>query len=620
MVIPERGGARPPEPRVCVGMSGFACLLSRSGDDVQGEDIEGMLPALRARGPDGVARWRGHAIAAVASLLDPGDARLAASIAWTDDRFLVVGQVRVDERDDLLRRLRHCGRPVDPRMADIELVAHGWAALGLSLLHVMLGDFSFVVHDTRARTTVLVRDPFGVRLLYYALSPGYLAVSNTLASVLSAPAVTRALNSDAIADFIASGLNEDLATTTFRDVHRVPPAHYACIDGGATARLVQYWRLPEPAETRRASPADYVQGFRAVLDASVADRLRSPSVAVLMSGGVDSTSLAAITRRMRPAPFPITAVTISSPAAPDGDMIRAERAATSLGLQQWVIDSESIPSMAAACSAVVATPEPFDEPDLAVWRALLSAAGRASRVALFGEDPDTILSPPDWPELLRVVSPLRLAIDVLQYRWRMGRRPHLGVRDRARRLLLRQPGRTSSDRLESPPWMAPGLRRRRAERLSAAKAPQHSTRPDMARHLAHPLWQSMLEALDAGVLGLPIDVRLPYMDRRVIEFSLSVPAIPWLQRKHLLREAMCGDLPDSVRLAPKRSARGLTEHRMAGWWASDPAPFEPSEALARFVDVRALPPVTPSSLPDTMLAHLRLRLLDHWLRQTPHLL
>jgi len=88
-----------------------------------------------------------------------------------------------------------------------------------------------------------------------------------------------------------------------------------------------------------------------------------------------------------------------------------------------------------------------------------------------------------------------------------------------------------------------------------------------------------------------------------------------MQQKRLLREAARGLVPDVVRCAPKRGVPGLYEARLAQWWSRDPTPFAPSDALARYVDVGALPRVDRTSSVDSQLAQLRLRLLDRWLRR-----
>jgi hypothetical protein len=136
----------------------------------------------------------------------------------------------------------------------------------------------------------------------------------------------------------------------------------------------------------------------------------------------------------------------------------------------------------------------------------------------------------------------------------------------------------------------------------------------MARRLDQYHWQPFLESLDAGVSGVAIDVRLPFLDRRLIELVVALPPIPWLQQKRVLREAVRGLVPDVARCAPKRGLPGLYEARLAQWWTREPAEFVPSDAFRRFVDVRALPSIAPTSSVDEQLAHLRLRLLDRWLR------
>ena len=132
----------------------------------------------------------------------------------------------------------------------------------------------------------------------------------------------------------------------------------------------------------------------------------------------------------------------------------------------------------------------------------------------------------------------RLLLDAVAYAVRHGERPFLGARDLLRARLRRS--EPSSDETVAAPWLRADLRVRRAERLRSRIEPNHPTRSEAARRLAAWHWQPFLESLDAGFHGVPIDVRLPYLDLRLIRFALGVPAIPWMQRKHLLREAARG--------------------------------------------------------------------------------
>ena len=101
----------------------------------------------------------------------------------------------------------------------------------------------------------------------------------------------------AIADFLLFDMNQDLLTTTFADIRRLPPAHTLTCERGSP-RVRRYWELSvtEPVHFRREE--EYVERFRELLDASVADRLPTESAGVLMSGGLDSTIVAASAQRI----------------------------------------------------------------------------------------------------------------------------------------------------------------------------------------------------------------------------------------------------------------------------------------------------------------------------------
>jgi asparagine synthase (glutamine-hydrolysing) len=330
---------------------------------------------------------------------------------------------------------------------------------------------------------------------------------------------------------------------------------------------------------------------------------------VFMSGGLDSTTLAAIaTRQMDDRSHTVARTAHLPTIAPTDDTERARVAAEALGIPHVLTDVDGYGYREGTSHALPLTPEPSGDPDLLALQDELRRASAHSPVAFWGEDPDAYLAPPHLGDLLRGTAAPRLALDVLGYVWREGVRPHLGVRG-----LLRGRG-SSIEQSGGPAYLRADLRERRAERLRVRGEPTHPTRSEVARRLDQFHWQPFLESLDAGFHGIPIEVRLPFLDLRLIQFALAVPPIPWLQQKRLLREAAKGLVPDEVRLAPKRGLAGLYEARLAQWWSRGPAPFVPSDALARFIDVRALPAVDRTTSVNDLLVHLRLRQLDRWLR------
>ena len=593
-------------------MTGYAIVVRRDAAPVEPDELHVLMPSLRRRGPHGEQVVAEAHVGIATALLDVGDPRLAP--AWAvDGALLVAGQIRLDAREALVEALRWSGAKADVADADIHLFARAWRIWGDDAPSHLLGDFSAAIHDRESHVTTLVRDPFGVRMLFYHQDARRLLASNTLGALLDA-GVSRELDEDAIADFVAEGFNEDPATTTFRAIRRVPPAHVVHIRADGCVESKCYWTLPAPAIDRSRDAETIVADFRLLLESAVRDRMRTPKLTVFMSGGLDSTTLAAIAAR-QDVHSQIVARTAHLPTlAPTEDTARAHLAAQHIGIPNLLSDVDEYGYREGTAQPIAPTLEPSGDPDLLGLHDELRRASEHAPVAFWGEDPDAYLSPPHLAELLRASAPHRFALDLIGHMLRERKRPYLGVRALVRK--RRSASRTSHEERGGPPWLRADLRARRAERLESRRGGVHPTRSAAAERLEQYHWQPFLESLDAGFHGIPIDVRLPYLDLRLIRYALALPPMPWLQGKRLLREVAHGLIPDEVREAPKRGMPGLYEARIAQWWAREPAPFLPSPAFARFVDVAKLPPVDRTASVNDTLVHLRLRALDRWLRES----
>src|ERR1041385_2090960 len=157
----------------------------------------------------------------------------------------------------------------------------------------LFGDFAFAIWDDRRQRYFCARDHFGVKPFYYTYIDNEFAFSTSLNSLRLNPRVSNELNEIAVGDYLLFGVNQDLSTTIFKDIHRLPPGHTLTVaNGSITTR--RYW-TPEPsAEVRFRDPRSYVERFSELLAQAVRDRVTTDRVAISMSGGLDSTSLAAI--------------------------------------------------------------------------------------------------------------------------------------------------------------------------------------------------------------------------------------------------------------------------------------------------------------------------------------
>ena len=168
-------------------------------------------------------------------------------------------------RPDLDRRRRPRGRPprpvpklkahghedLSPDATDVELILRAYPTWGENCVEHLLGDFAFAIWDAPQQRLFCARDHLGVKPFFFYSTRALgqkLIFSSSLDCIRQHPAVSDRLNDLAIADFLLFDLNQDLATTSFADIQRLPPAH-AAIWSAAGTQLRRYWTLPidEPA-------------------------------------------------------------------------------------------------------------------------------------------------------------------------------------------------------------------------------------------------------------------------------------------------------------------------------------------------------------------------------------
>ena len=251
-----------------------------------------MRDCLAQRGPDGQTLWHAGSAGLVHTLL-----RTTTEAAEEQQPCSLEGQVwiaadaRVDGQAELRRALAAAGRTIPEGATDALLILHAYHAWGEACVAHLLGDFAFAIWDSARQRLFCGRDQFGIKPFYFVTTADRLLFSNTLNCLRTHPDVSDALNEPAIADFLLIGGNPDPATTAFVAIRRLPPAHTLTWSPGAAPRTQRYWTLPAEHIIRYRHAADYAEHFNALLRSAVADRLRTDQVGILMSGGLDSTSV-----------------------------------------------------------------------------------------------------------------------------------------------------------------------------------------------------------------------------------------------------------------------------------------------------------------------------------------
>ena len=526
-------------------MSGIAGIVSLDGAPVDRDLLARMTSFMSFRGPDAQDMWIGGAVGFGSTLLRTSDQ--AGPVFVTSGDLWVAADARIDGAGNT-------------DLTDAERIVRAYETWGDDCVEHLIGDFAFAMWDRRSQRLFCARDHFGVKPFFYARAGNSFIFSNTLNVLRLDPRVSDELNETAIGDYLESGLNQDLATTAFRDIQRLPAAHTLSLTNDSIT-VRRYWTPAVKNEIRFRDPQAYVDRFNELLTTAIKDRLRTDRVSISMSGGLDSTSLAAVARDLLPPPAAIHAfTTVYDQLIPDEERRYSTLAASSLGIPIHHLSADGYSLFEERRAGDFHQPEPFLISPLAgQYNDLLRLMADNGRVALTGYDGDALMNEPQRS----------LAASVVRSFWRRITRT-----------------KTKSN-----------FPKRRAT-LAA---------------LESKVWAPLFEGYDPGVTRLPLEVRHPFIDVRVVEYLLSIPTTPWCVNKYILRCAMKDRLPAAVANRPKTPLAGdpaLQLSRRAGVrWLDN---FEVTPQLTRFVNLshrRSLAEETPNEL----WANLRVFALNHWL-------
>jgi asparagine synthase (glutamine-hydrolysing) len=605
-------------------MSGFAGIVHADGGTPDVRLIERMADLLTFRGPDATEVWMHPGAGFCFTLLRTGPSPQAESQPFSlDGKIWLLGDVRLDAREDLLRKLEQHGEKASADATNEELILRAWRQWADKCFEILIGDFAFALWNAEAKRLWCVRDLMGTRPFFYAHAGDQFIFSNTLDVVRVAPGVSAELDAHFIGDFLLQAWCPEKERTAFLDVRRLPAGHALNYSNGqVSVRCHATLPIEELLFLKRRE--DYIEEFRGLLEQSVRDRLPAGPAGFFMSGGLDSTSVAAMGTKVqagRGIRDSLRAYTVDyRPLFEDEEGAFATKVAEHLGIPIDILAGAWSPPFGGREDSSLSTPEPCAEPFFALHVEHYRQVAQRARVVLSGDGGDDILTGRAWPYLVYLLKRGRLATLAAAfggYVLRHGRLPPLraGIRTRLRRWV----GRTEEE-LGYPEWLEPGferdlnLRDRWREMQQSAKAVHPLHREGYAA-LSGAFWPSVFEVEDAGWTGAPVETRAPLFDQRVLRFLLRVPPVPWCMKKELLREAMRDLLPEEVRVRKKTPLRGdplLLHAEKNGWEAvlSDGA----CGRLSKFVNCKMLSATSRPALGLSLWADLRPIALAYWLK------
>jgi asparagine synthase (glutamine-hydrolysing) len=591
----------------------FLVIFNSDSTAVDLGRLERTNPEMVARGVQVLGRGRHVALVGSQSGSILPSEETICSDAF-DGRFWLIGRVRLDARDEVCP-IASGFRAVEGQ-SDARICLGAYARWGDRCLEHLQGDFCFALWDEDRQRLFCGRDQLGVRPLFYTTQGKSWFISDSLISVVADATLSSDLDDYWVADFLSFGFCNDVDRTVYKQVKRLPPAYFlsVCARGGV---IHKYWTLEVQNPIYYPRARNYVEHFQEVIGLAIKDRLPQDRVGISMSGGLDSSTLAALVLRATGDASKIIAYTRHF----EHLMADTERHFSSL-----VASRLGIPLTLRAVDDLCYDPHWYDrelrtpEPNSAIVQAdpariIAAEMAKEAQVWFLGEGPDNALAF-EWQTylwwLFKRADWFHFGGAIVQYLLRKQAREW---RSTLSNCIKCQPASQRKSPFGLPQWLNEGFVKElqlstRARELGESANNKHSWHPKAVASLTSPLWQHFLEQFDPSVSGIPLAWRHPYLDLRVLIFLLSVPPIPWARRKRLIREAMRGYLPKEVLSRDKAPLHGnplakmLQKHGLPQRSLDGP--------IRRYIDHAKV----PRKLPDESIIRslIRVYVLDSWLK------
>src|SRR3954447_8193558 len=474
----------------------------------------------------------------------------------------------------------HCYRT----RSDTETIVHAYEQWGDDCVSRFRGMFAFAIWDAPRKRLLLVRDRLGIKPLYWARTGGTLLFGSEIKAILASDLIEPLPNYAVLPEVLSTRYTSG-SDTLFKGVYKLLPGHLLVFERGTIATR-QYWDLPRRSADsvalpdRSASPSgerNVVARFRELLEESVRLRLMSDvPLGMFLSGGIDSSAIAALMARMIDRPLQTFSVAFKDRAFNELEYAREVARAINADSHEIVIDDRDF--FGALPKLVWHEDEPIAHPSSVPLYFVSKLAREHVTVVLTGEGSDELLA--GYGKYPRVA-----------FNWRAGRiyerlLPQALRRTMARGVLPRLPrplahyanrsflamdrspesmffdnfaaiSLADQQRLLAPAFAAAATR----EQAYASSLSYFNTLNGSSTLLDRLLYADIKSYLvellmkqDQMSMATSIESRVPFLDHKLVEYAATLPDEWKLQgwtTKRVLREAMKGLLPESILNRPK---------------------------------------------------------------------
>lgn len=556
-------------------MCGIAGFIGAGGEAT----LRTMTTALAHRGPDASGHWFDETAGVYLghrrlSIIDLGG---GAQPMWTQDGTLgVIFNGEIYNHADLRQELVRKGHVFVSDHSDTEVLLHGYREWGEDLAGKLNGMWAFVIYDRDAAALWMCRDRFGEKPLYYTNTPSAFIFASELHALTLHPGVSPTISPLAVQKYFALGFIP-APNSIYREVMKLPAGHslhYDLSTGQIAVR--QYWDFVlEPQEwPSDHAEEEYAEELRLLLSRSVKQRMVSDvPIGVLLSGGVDSSTIAALAARHSPVPIKTFSIGFAEKTFDESSYARlvAER----IGSEHHADRLRGDSAIEIMTDVLKRLDEPMADPSLLPCFLLFQHVSRHVKVALGGDGSDELFAGYDtfralrWARLYNRLIPSQLH-DPIQFIAGLLPLSHrnMSFDFRVKRTLR---GLSVKPPLWLPSWIGP-LSPKELNEVMETKVDVEAVYEDallqwgkcsqgtlldrmMQFYTKLYLQDDILTKVDRSSMMHSVEARSPFLDNDVVEFIRKVPGRYKLrgdETKYLLKKAVAPMLPNEVVYRPKK--------------------------------------------------------------------
>ncbi len=223
-------------------------------------------------------------------------------ISNEDENIWIVFNGEIYNHQELRNDLQARGHRYRTK-SDTETIVHLYEEYGRNCVDHLRGMFAFAIWDRARQGLFLARDRLGIKPLYYRYDGATLLFGSEIKTILAYPDVKPEFNRGSLAEYLAFGYIAG-AETMYAGIRKLLPGHILSVDEQSQLTTSPYWDLNVPADDGSQPREHYVRAYREQLEACVSSHLMSDvPLGVFLSGGLDSSAIAALTTKIRKEPI-----------------------------------------------------------------------------------------------------------------------------------------------------------------------------------------------------------------------------------------------------------------------------------------------------------------------------